>query len=413
VPAAVLKRYFSGEAIKEAAVARLAPDAVTEAVQQAGLIVVDISPIRDVQIEEGEALRFRTTLDVRPKPRLGQYKGLSLVRRPIEVTHEHVQRELEQMRESASAWLATDRKQVRKGDRVFADITVKVEGEEPMSDMDVGFHVGVGRTEPPIDEGMIGAEVGSTIDIQTRYPDDFDDEDLAGKPAVATVTINRLEEHQQPELNDEFARENYGFETLEELRADVRARLEAAAEEEAESALKEQALAQAVEAAEVEIPKRLAQEGAEARLQDLASDVRHYGMRYEDLLRASRATEEQMRARLARSSEQLLKRFFVVEAIAEAEGIEVSEEEVEAELKRMAEEQGRPVGAVREELEKEERIGPLRWRLREQKVLNLLVESANVAEAAAEAEQEPASEPDEAEQSDRPVAQAGDADGGT
>ncbi|MGD8239843.1 MAG: trigger factor [Armatimonadota bacterium] len=399
VPPPVLKRYFGEEVIKDAAVAELAPDAVTEAVEQAGIVVIDASPIRDVQIEEGDVLRFTTTVDVRPRPRLGQYKELSLVRPRAEVTEEQAEEGLREMRDSTSAWIETDRTEVRKDDRVFADVTVEVEGEEPMSDTDVGFHVGSGRTQPPIDEGMIGAEVGSTLEIETKYPDDFDDEDLAGKPATATVTIKRLEEHREAELNDEFAKENYGFETLDELRADIRQRLEEAAAEEAENALREQALEKAVEGAHVEIPRRLADEQAQLRLQQLTTDVGQYGMRYEDLLREGKTSHEQMTARIKKSSEETLKRFFVVEAIAEAEGIEVLDEEVEVEVERIAEEENRPAGAVREELEAQDRIEPIRLRLREDKVVALLVESANVTEALAE-DQEQESEPEEAGDAD-------------
>jgi len=365
-----------------------------------------------VQIDEGDVLRFSATLEVRPKPRLGQYKGLSLTRPRIEVTDEQVEQEMQEMRDSVSAWIDTDRKQVRKGDRVYADVTVNVEGEEPMSDTDVGFHVGQGRTQPPIDEGMIDAQIGSTIDIETQYPDDFDDEDLAGKPATATVTIKRLEEHREPELNDEFAKENYGFDTLEELRADIRQRLEEAATEEAENELKQQALTKVVEGSVIEIPKRMARDGAEQRIEQLATDAGQYGMRYEDLLRAEKASHEQITARFQRASEQALERHFVIEAIAEGEGIEVSDDEVEAELTRMAEQANRPVAAVREELEAEGDIEPVRLRLREQKVLALLVESATVTEAPA-SEDEPGAESEETDEETPPAeADAGAEDRG-
>ncbi len=383
VPPPVLKRYFSEEAIKDAAVAELAPNAVTEAVEQAGVEAIDASPIRDVQIEEGDVLRFTVTLDVRPKPRLGEYKGLCLVRPRIEVTDEQVERELQQMRESASTWIEPERKEVRKGDKVLADITIEVEGEEPMRETDAEMHVGQGRIQPPIDEGTIGAKVGSTIDIETNYPDDFDDEELAGKPAAATVTIKGLEEHLRPELNDEFAQENYGFETLDELRADIRQRLGTGAAERAENELKEQALAKAVEGAVVEIPKRLAKEQAESRLEQLATDVRQYGMRYEDLLRERKASHEQMTVRFERASEETLKRYFVIEAIAEVENVEVSDEEVDAEIQRLAEQESRPAAAVREELSAGHALEGLRLQLREDKVAAFLVDAATVTDAPA------------------------------
>ncbi len=381
VPREVLRRRFGEDAVREYVLEQLQAPALQQAVTEAGIIPVAPPELDEPQLAEGQPLAFQATMAVRPDPKLGEYKGLRLRKPVTEITDEDIAQELDEMREGAGEWAESTRNKVEEGEVVALDLAVTFQDEPPEAATDVEYVVGQRQGEPRLDDALVGAVKGETQTVEAAYSESYEDEQRAGKTAQVTFTVKSIRERRPPEADDAFA-EHYGFESVEALRADIRDRLAANAAEGGKTELRRQAVEQVVAASEVELPQELIGEEMRARWGSLERQAQREGIEVADLLRAAGKSEEEVEAEHREEAMTALRQAFILDAIAEAEGIEVDEVAVDAEVARIAGElpQSLPPPVVRRALEQGGELDRLRSRLRTERTVDFLIEGAEIEE---------------------------------
>lgn len=378
VPREVLKRHFGEEAIKAEVIRELAPQAYTAAVQQSGIHPLAQPDLRKMDVQEDGPLTLSARVMVLPRLKPEQYKGLSLRRPVAEITDDDVDEEIKELRENLAGWADADREEVREGDLVTADVTIEAEGQEPVELEDEEYRVGSEDRTPPIADQLVGARLGQTLTIETSYPEDYGASELAGKSAKATVTIKKIHEWRLPEPDDEFARANYGFDTIAQLREDIRENLAANAAKRAEEELRTQALDALQERLDIDLPDEMVADEAKERMRELEHLLLRQGMSAQEV----RQRTGQARRELERQADGLARRSLtqalLLEAVGRAEGIEASEEDVEAKLRELAAVRDLEPDDLRVRLERGGGMAGLRDEIRTQKILDFLVQNANV-----------------------------------
>jgi trigger factor len=327
--------------------------------------------------KEGEPLKFSIEIGVRPKATLGEYKGLEVGKRDAAVPDETIDQELDGLRERA-AKLETIERQAQRGDFVVMDFAGTLEGVAFAGGegRDQMIELGSGRLVPGFEEQLEGSVGGEERTVKVTFPDDYGSEDLAGREAEFAVKIREVKEKQLPALDDEFA-EEAGFDTLDELREDIRSRIAESESSRIENEFREAALDAAVEAATVEVPDTLIEARAREMWDSMLHSLSHQGINRETYLRISGATEEETIEKAKPDAEQALRREAVLAAVAEAEALEPSEEEM---LEAVAEASppGEKVSPKKllERLKSNGRLDSLKDDLAQRKALDVIAESA-------------------------------------
>jgi trigger factor len=330
VPPQVVIQQVGREAVLDEAVRRGLPAWYDEAIGNAGITTVgdpkvDLSDLP----ERGSPLAFTIEVGIVPAARLGDYKGLEVGRREPTVNPDEVQTELERLRESLAS-LQTVERAAAGGDFVVIDYVGTVDGE-PFEGGDARGQVvelGSGRLIPGFEEQLEGVEAGDERDVRITFPDDYQSDDLAGKDALFTVQVKEVKEKQLPELDDDFAVEAGGYDSLEELRAELEERLRSSDERAIDAEFREAAVDAAVGQAQIEVPHELVHAKAHEMWHRTARRLSSQGLDPRRYLELSGKTEEELVTESEGDAELALKREAVLAEIVKAEGIEVSDEEV-------------------------------------------------------------------------------------
>ncbi len=338
VPAQVVIQQVGREAVLDEAVRRGLPSWYEEALADAGVASVG-DPKVDLEDlpQKGSPLAFTIEVGVVPPARLGEYKGVEVGRREPSVNPDEVQTELERMRESLAS-LETVERQAGQGDFLVLDFAGTI-GGEPFEGGDARGQVvelGAGRVVPGFEEQLQDAQAGESREVSVTFPGDYPVEDLAGRDAVFAVEVKEVKEKRLPELDDDFALEAGGYDSLDELRAEIKERLGEAEERAIEGEFRESAVDAAVAAAAVEIPHELVHSKAHEMWHRTARRLSAQGIDPQRYLELSGKTEEELVTESESDAELALKREAVLAAIVEAESIEVSDEEVTAALREAA-----------------------------------------------------------------------------
>jgi len=374
----VIQRVGFGSVLQEA-IREALPEWYEQALFDSG-----VSPIGDPSIEmlsapedEGQPLEFKFEVGVRPKATLGEYKGLEVGKERKEVPDEIVQTEVERVREGFARLEQVDRAGA-EGDSLLIDFEGFAGGSafEGGAAEDYLLGLGSGQLIEGFEEQLVGAKAGEEREVEVTFPADYQAEQLAGKDAVFKVKVKEVREKVLPELDDDFASDASEFDTLEELRADIREKVGAALSSRAEEDFRLAAIDAAVEAASVEVPDNLAAARAEERWERMERQLAGRGMDPNTFLQMQGKTREELITETKPDAEKELKREAVVTAIAEAEGIEVSEEEMVEALEHSAEHERTTAEKLLERLRKSGRDSMVREDLRAQKAIELVAESA-------------------------------------
>jgi len=349
-----------------------------------GLLRSEISPVGDPQIEivtapeaEGEPLSFKFEIGVRPKAALGEYRGLEVGRAEAEPSEEIVEREIERIREGFARLEPVERA-AADGDVLLIDYEGTIDGKafEGGKEADRMLELGSGRFIEGFETQLAGASGGEQREVKVTFPEDYQAEDLAGKDAVFAVEVKEVREKILPELDDEFAAEASEFDTLEELRADIAERVSEAIGERAEQDFRVAAVDAAVEAATVELPDELVAARAGERLERFERQIAGQGMSPDAFLQMQGKTREELLEESRPDAERDLKREAVLAAIAEAEEIEVSEEEMTEALAHTAEHERTTPEKLLKRLRENGRDAMVREDIQVRKAIDLVAESA-------------------------------------
>jgi len=293
-----------------------------------------VNPVGDPKLdlsdlpEEGKPLRFSIEVAVRPGAELGEYKGLEVGRAEPEVPEEAVETEISRLREGFARLNPVERA-ANKGDVVLIDYEGKIGGEpfEGGSARDYLLELGEGRVLPELERGLEGAVPGAKRQVDVTFPDDYPAEEVAGKTAVFDVEVKEVREKELPELNDDFASEASEFDTLDELREDISEKIREVLDRQIAERFQEDALDAAVDKAKVELPQPVIEARAEEMWRRVERSLRRQGMEPDNYLQLQGKTREQMIEEARPDAERALRREAVLAAVAESEGIEITEED--------------------------------------------------------------------------------------
>ncbi len=328
------------------------PDAYEKAADECGEDIVS-SPVIDVtQIEKGKPFIFTAEVALKPDVKLGKYKGVEIDRVETAVTEEDVDAEINRERERNARNIEVTDRPVKDGDMTVLDFEGFVDGVafDGGKGENYSLTIGSGAFIPGFEEQLIGAEIDKETEIHVTFPEDYQAEDLKGKDAVFKCTIREIREKELPELDDEFAGEVSEFDTLEEYKADVRAKLTETKEKEAKN-LREEAVVEAiVKDSDMEIPEAMVETRQKQMVDEFMQSITMQGLTPEQYYQFTGASRERLIAQVKPQAEKRIKARLVLEAVAKAENITASEEDYEDELKVMAEAYQMEVDKVREML---------------------------------------------------------------
>jgi len=377
VPPPVVIRRLGREAVLDEALRSALGSWYVDAIDQAG-----IAPIGEPQLNvgdlpaEGQPLGFSIEIGVRPQAKLGEHKGLEVGRREPQVEDGAVDQELESLRDRFATLDTVDRP-AATGDHVVIDYLGKVDGEpfEGGEGRDQLLELGSGRLIPGFEEQLVGARAGEGRKVEVTFPEEYPG-GLGGKAATFDVSLTEVKEKRLPELDDEFASESAGFDSLEELREDVLGRLRQNDERAIAREFEEAVLEAAVSEAEVELPDQLIHARAHELLEQTLSALARQGISKEAYLRIADQDEETMAHEAEPDAASALRREAVLAAIIDAEQIEPSDEEVLEALEPVAERNGTTSAKLLDELRSGGRLEGVREDVANRQAVDLLVREA-------------------------------------
>ena len=384
VPAEVVLRQVGREAVLDEAVRRALPEWYEQAVQDAGLAPVG-SPSVDMSDlpDRGSPLAFSFEVGVRPAAKLGDYKGVEAGRREPEADEEAVQAELERLRESLAS-LETVEKEAEQGDYVVIDFLGKLDDEPFEGGEARGFplELGSGRLVEGFEDQLVGAKAGEEREVRVTFPEEYQAEHLAGKEAVFDVSVKEVKAKRLPDLDDDLAVEAGGYDSLDELREEIRTQLSAAQEESIEREFREAAVDAAAGQATIEIPHELVHSKAHEMWHMTSRRLQQQGLDPAQYLQLTNKTEEELVTESEPDAERSLRREAVLAAVIDQEGIEVDDDEILEALRQAANEPGKPEPsdkALRRSLKKARARGAddaLREDIAMRKAVDVIVENA-------------------------------------
>ncbi len=390
--------FIRGEALEDAI-----PEWGDEALHEAGLYddAVGTSDLQVGPLNETEDYSFSLKVQTLPVPTLGEYKDLEVPKREVEVTDDQITAQLAMLQERLSSLQPIEDRPVQDGDFVLMDMSGARDGEpiEGAQGKDQMYEVGRASLIPGFEEELIGVSAGEEKSFDITFPDDYHAEELAGQVATFTVTVKEIKEKVVPELDDAFAADVSEFETIDALRDDVRARLQAAAEAGVEREFRAAAVEKAVEHATIAVPPTMVDREAHRLFHQLEERVGEQGLTMDVYLGVLEKTPEDIEEEMRPQAEFIIKRQLVLEAIAEAEKLEVTDDDIAEVVKRDAEALGRDHLQLLADLEKSGRREALRDEMLVAKAADLVADAAvavpmTEAEIAAAEESADAVDPD-------------------
>jgi trigger factor len=378
VPPPIVIRRLGREAVLDEALRRALGRWYADAIEEAG-----IAPVGEPELDmgelpaEGEPLSFSIEIGVRPTAKLGQYKGLEVGRREPAVEERQIDEEVERLRERF-ATLDTVERPAETGDYVVIDYAGSVDGEpfDGGSGRDQLLELGSGRLIPGFEEQLTGAAAGDARTVDVTFPDDYQASELAGRNAQFEVTVSEVKAKRLPELDDEFATEAGGFDSLAELRDDIAERLKADEERAIEREFEDAVLDAAVADAQVEVPEKLVHARAHELLDETLSSLERQGISKDAYLRIAGKDEETLAHEAEPEAERALRREAVLAAVVDAEEIKPSDEQVAEALEPTAQRAGKSAGELIEQLRQADRLERLREDVANRQALELLVREA-------------------------------------
>jgi trigger factor len=379
VPPPVVVGRVGREAVLDEAVRGSLGSWYVDAIDAAG-----IEPVGDPEVDlgdlpgEGQPLTFSIEIGVRPQATLGDYKGLEVARREPAVDEEAVEAQVQELRERLARLETAEDHAAEAGDFAVVDFTGTV-GDEPVEGgeaRDELVEVGAGRLPDELDAALAGMKAGDEKQVDVAFPDDHPSEQVQGKTASFDVTVKEVKRKELPDLDDDFAGDAAGFDTLEELRADVRSKLEEAETKAIDTEFREAALDAVVDGAKIDVPEALVEARARELWEQLGSTLARQGISKEAYLRISGKTEDDLVQDAKPDADRALRREAVLAAVVEAEGIEPTEEELVEALTHSAEHEKTTPEKLLVRLRDAGRLDPLKRDLAARRAVDVITESA-------------------------------------
>ena len=357
-PMKVIENFYGKEVFYEDAFDAIFPDVYQAALKEHDVQVVDRPELDVEQIGRGKELKFTVEVFVRPDVELGEYKNLGIVKTVDEVTDDDVNAEIERARDRSARWVEITDRPAKLDDQVNIDYA-GFDGDEQFDGGTAQNHelvLGSGSFIPGFEDQLVGANVGDELDVNVTFPEQYHAENLAGKPVVFKVKVNGIREKELPAVDDDFVTEvSETANNVEEYKAEIRERLEKAADERGEAAFENEVIETICENAKVDIPDAMIEDQIDNMLRDMEMRMMYQGMKLDDYLKYTGQTKEQMREMYKPQAEERVLSQLVIEAVKKAENIEATDEEIEAEIAKYAEQGKMEVEKFKENLSDSDR----------------------------------------------------------
>ncbi len=339
VPRQMIEKMYGAEIFYDDAANALIPKAYADAYDECELDIVSRPEIDVVQIEKGKDFIFTATVATKPEVTLGEYKGLEVDKVSTRVTQKEVDAKIQEEAEKNARTITVEERAVQDGDEVVLDFEGFVDGVafEGGKGENYPLTIGSGSFIPGFEEQLVGAETEKEVEVKVTFPEDYHAEDLKGKEAVFKCTVHEIKAKELPEIDDEFAAEVSEFDTLEEYKADVKTKIKEQKAAEGKAKQEDQVVEQAVKNATYELPEAMVETQAEQMANDFAQRMQSQGLTMEQYFQFTGTTAEQMMEDLKPQAVKRIETRLVLEAIAKAENIEISDEKLDEEIGKMAE----------------------------------------------------------------------------
>lgn len=339
VPRQMIEKMYGKEIFYEDAVNALVPDAYAKALDECEEEIVSSPQIDVVQIEAGQPFIFTAEVALKPEVRLGKYKGVKVSKADVNVTDEEVDAEIEKERERNARNVAVEDRAVKDGDMTVLDFEGFVDGVAFKGGKGENYPltIGSGAFIPGFEDQLIGAEIGKEVEVQVTFPQNYNSEELKGKPAVFKCTVKEIKEKELPELDDEFAGDVSEFDTLAEYKDDVRKKITARKEEEAKGVKTDAVVDAIINDSDMEIPEAMIETQQRQMVEDFEQRIRMQGLQLEQYYQMTGSNYEKLLEQVKPQALKGIQSRLVLEAVAEKENIKATEEDFEKEIGKMAE----------------------------------------------------------------------------
>ena len=338
-PRKMIQKMYGNQIFFEEAANLLLQTTYDDAAKESGEQIVSRPQIDITQIEEGKPFIYTATVALRPEVTLGQYKGVEIPKKEITVTEEEIMAEIDREREQNARDIDVDDRSVENGDRIKLDFDGSVDGEpfEGGKASDFDLTIGSGSFIPGFEDQIIGKMIGENFDVNVTFPEDYHAEELKGKPAVFKCRVNSISEHQVPEFDEDFVQDVSEFDTVEEYKADVerkiRERKESAQKVENETA----AIRAALKNAQMDIPDAMVDDQAQTLVEEFAQRIQSQGMNMQQYMQITGMNEQMFAQQMRPQALERIQNSLLLEAVAKAENIEISDDRLDEEIGKMAE----------------------------------------------------------------------------
>lgn len=337
-PRQLIEKMYGKEVFYNEALDNLLPTAYAEALEECEEEVVSRPKISIEQMESGKALIFTASVALKPEAILGEYKGVQVEKPVIEVLDAEIEAEITKEREANARTITVDDRAVMDGDMIILDYAGSVDGVtfEGGTATNQELTIGSKRFIPGFEEQLIGAAIDEEREIQVTFPEEYHAKDLAGKEAVFKCLIHEIKVKELPEVDDEFAQEVSEFDTLDAYKEDIKEKLFKDKEAEAKRAKEDAVIQKIIEGASMEIPDAMIDFQTEQMLEEFGQRIQMQGMSIEQYFQITGMTEENYKEQVKPRAKQNIESRLVLEAVAKAENLEATDEDLEAEMVRMA-----------------------------------------------------------------------------
>jgi trigger factor len=374
----MIELQYGQEIFFEDAVNIVLPEAYEKGLDALDLEPIDRPEVDIVDMAADKDLIVSFEVAVKPEPKLGQYKGVEVESIDTVITDEDVEKELQQKREENARLVNIEDRAVEDGDKVMIDFVGKIDGEafEGGSAEGHELEIGSGSFIPGFEEQLVGAEIGSEVEVEVTFPEDYQSEELAGKAAVFTVNVLGIKAKELPELDDEFAIDTTEFDTLEEYKADLKEKMQKSADENAERAIRDKVIEKCVENMEVDIPEVMIEQEIDGMVRNFEQQLSQQGLNLEQYAQFTGGSVEDLKESMREDAIARVQTGLLFDAVKEAESIEATEEDIQEEFEKFAEAQDKTVDEIKELLGGNDDY--IKDSIVSRKTVDFLVDNANI-----------------------------------
>ena len=376
-PLQIVEKYYGKEIFYEDAFNEIAPVALEEVVKENNLEVVSRPNIEITQIEKGKDVIFTAIMQTKPEAELGKYKGIEIKKIEYNVTDKDIENELKQMQERNSRLVTVEDRAVKKGDIAVIDFEGFVDDKafEGGKGEDYELEIGSNTFIPGFEDQVIGMQIDEGRDVKVKFPEEYFSKDLAGKDAVFKVTLHEIKKKELPKLDDEFAKDVSEFDTLEELKNDIKEKKEKENADKTKYETEDAVIKAVCENLKVEIPSGMIETETENMLKDIEQRLSYQGLKLDQYLKMMGKTEEEMKKEYEPQAIDAIKSRLALEQVIKAEKIEATDKEVEEKVEEMA----KNYGKTADEFKNNENIKAyLKQGILNEKAVDFLVKNAKM-----------------------------------